>query len=382
MNETTPEVSPLLILFGLFIMMLMFGSFLGWISAITWLRMGGKSIPVEPRRPAPWGLIHFVGIFVLFIVIGGITIRLFDTLVFNPFIAQYPEDQQDGLRKMGHMFSGSFSQIITMIVASFMIVFSTRATAADLGWSLKHIGYDIVIGLGASILFLPIIQVIMASLVYLLDQKYDHPLLEALSSGPVLLMYSGAFFAAVIAAPITEEFLFRVILQGLLEANATSNFSWQRLILGDMLGEPQLPVDGTTSQVYSDNPSPYRPPTQSVGLSGFNEVTNSAAQNSTNTFVDPVPKESSYQADPRTSVPMWPLFVSGTLFGLAHAEYGPSWIPLILMGLVLGYLYRCTHRIWACWIVHISLNAISMIGFGLQLLSGNPISTIWQWLGY
>lgn len=382
MNETTPEVSPLLILFGLFIMMLMFGSFLGWISAITWLRMGGKSIPVEPRRPAPWGLIHFVGIFVLFIVIGGITIRFFDTLVFNPFIAQYPEDQQDALRKMGHMFSGSLSQIITMIVASVMIAFSTRATAADLGWSLKHIGYDIVIGLGASILFLPIIQVIMASLVYLLDQKYDHPLLEALSSGPVLLMYSGAFFAAVIAAPITEEFLFRVILQGMLEANATSNFSWQRLILGDMLSEPQLIAETPATLGASDNSSPYRPPTHSAGLSSSSELTNLASQNSNNTFADPIPAEAASQTNPQTSVPMWPLFVSGTLFGLAHAEYGPSWIPLILMGLVLGYLYRCTHRIWACWIVHISLNAISMIGFGLQLLSGNPISTIWQWLGY
>lgn len=360
--------------------MLMFGSLLGWISAISWLRMGGKSIPVEPRRPAPWGLIHFVGIFVLFLVIGGVTIRLFDQLLFGPIIAEYPEEQQTALTAMGRMFAGSFSQIITMIVASIMIAFTTRATAADLGWSLKHIGYDIVVGLGAAILFLPIIQILMATLVYTLDQKYDHPLIEALSSGPVLLMYTGAFFAAVIAAPITEEFLFRVILQGLLEANATSNFSWTRLILGDIF-EPH-PSQASTPPVegQSHDPSPYRPPYTDASSSQTLESAEPLS-GSINMYSDPVQSESVRLDKSRTAVPMWPLFVSGTLFGLAHAEYGPSWIPLILMGLVLGYLYRCTHRIWACWIVHIALNAISMIGFGLQILSGKPLSSLLYWFG-
>lgn len=348
MNATTPEATPLLILFGLFIMMLMFGSLLSWVAAIAWLRMGGKSIPVEPRRPAPWGLIHFVAIFVLFVVIGAATIRTFDLYVFGPMIANAPEDQHDGLKMMGRMFSGSLSQIITMVVASIMIAITTRCTAADLGWTMKHIGYDIVVGIGASILFIPVIQIIMASLVYLLDQKYDHPLLEALNSGPALLMYCGAFFAAVIAAPITEEFLFRVILQGLLEANANKQFSWTRLILGNM------------AEVHSNAPTPI------TATEAISDATSPIAA----TSAEP-PTVST-----KTTVPIWPIFVSGTLFGLAHIEYGPSWFPLILMGFLLGYLYRCTHRIWPCWIVHIALNSISMIGFGLQLLSGNPISSI------
>jgi membrane protease YdiL (CAAX protease family) len=108
-------------------------------------------------------------------------------------------------------------------------------------------------------------------------------------------------------------------------------------------------------------------------------VPNSSSDTGAHIWQDPALPAS--ESTPATAVPIWPLFVSGILFGLAHAEYGPSWFPLILMGLLLGYLYRCTHRIWACWIVHISLNAISMIGFGLQILSGNPLSMLWQWLG-
>ena len=334
MNATTPEPSVLLILFRLFLLTMLGGSCLAWISVITWFRMGGKSIPVEPRRPAPWGLIHFVGIFVLFVTVGTLTIKALDSLFFASMIATFPPEQQEGLKTMSRMFSGSLSQIITMVLASVMIAVTTRATAEDLGWSLKKIAYDIVVGLGAAILFLPIIQIIMASLVFLLDQEYDHPLLEALNAGPALWMFAGAFFAAVIAAPITEEFLFRVILQGMLEANASRPFTWQRLILGNMLDEPTPP---TTAEATSEHQA--------------NVVS--------------------------TAVPIWPLFLSGTLFGLAHAEYGPSWFPLILMGILLGYLYRCTHRIWPCWIVHITLNAISMIGFGLQVMNGNPISSLW-----
>jgi len=351
-------------------------SVVGWISVISWFSLGGKSIPVEPRRPAPWGLIHFVAIFVLFVVIGGLTVRSFDTLVVGSMIAEQPQEQQESLRMMGRIFSGSLSQIITMIVATLMIAVSTRATMADLGWTVKRLGYDLVLGIGASILFLPIIQLIMASLVFLLDQKYDHPLLEALKSGPVLWMYLGAFFSAVIAAPITEEFLFRVILQGMLEANATADFSWKRLLFGTMLDAPQDQAQAVATPLVGLPTEPQTSPLEPVSHSS---VPNSSSDTGAHIWQDPALPAS--EATPATAVPIWPLFVSGILFGLAHAEYGPSWFPLILMGLLLGYLYRCTHRIWACWIVHISLNAISMIGFGLQILSGNPLSMLWQWLG-
>lgn len=376
MTSDNPEASLLIGLFGLCLLALISASVVGWIAVITWFSRGGKSIPVEPRRPAPWGLIHFVAIFVLFVLIGGLTICSFDSLVVSSMIADQPLEQQESLRLIGRIFSGSFSQIITMMVATLMIAVSTRATMADLGWTVKRLGYDILLGIGASILFLPIIQILMASLVYLLDQKYDHPLLEALKSGPVLWMYLGAFFSAVIAAPITEEFLFRVILQGMLEANATSEFTWKRLLFGTMFDEPQ---DVAQATAYPSVPLPA-----TAEMSTLKTVSQQSLPTSSSDDVVKTWDESASQVKSRataTTVPIWPLFVSGILFGLAHAEYGPSWFPLILMGLLLGYLYRCTHRIWACWIVHISLNAISMIGFGLQILSGKPLSMLWYWFG-
>ena len=392
METANVPSSPLIILFALFILAMLFASVLLWFAAITWLRMGGRSIPVEKRRPAPWGLIHFVGVFVLFVLVGFITIRLSNQLIFNDLIAKQPADQQDMLRKMATMVAGSFAQIVTMIIASGWIAVLTRCSAEDLGWSLKHIAYDILVGLGAAILFLPIIQILMASLVYWLDMKYDHPLLDALSQGPVLWMYLGAFFAAVIAAPITEEFLFRVLLQGMLEANATSNFTWRRLLFGTVTDTETTdhrwaPIDDAVNAAEAPlSPTPHggENPYQASYLGG-NDTTAAVAVLTSPPVIQDAGEAQSTQLHSAenaktNSVALWPMLVTGTLFGLAHAEYGPSWIPLILMGFILGYLYRCTHRIWACWIVHIVLNGISMIGFGLQLLSGNPISAICEWL--
>ena len=68
--------------------------------------------------------------------------------------------------------------------------------------------------------------------------------------------------------------------------------------------------------------------------------------------------------------PIWPSIVTGTLFGLAHWGYGLSFIPLILLGIVLGLVYRATNSVWPCILIHFMLNALSMIALGLAILSG------------
>lgn len=354
--DTAPQnASPLLILFGLFILAMMFGSFLAWVATISWLRLGGGTLPLEPRRPARWGLLHIVGVFVVFSFMGSFLMMLTKSLFLNDYLTTIPENQRENISQMASMVVASAAQLAAMIFGTLWIAMLTRGKISDLGWSTKHAPYDIIVGLGAAILFLPIIQILMATLVFTLDMEYTHPLLDALKSGPIWLLYGCAVFAAVIVAPITEEFLFRVLLQGMLEANAGRTFSWRRLLVGER------EVAEIITEPISDSP-----PATLAAIDGKDFIRG----------VQPVTR--STRETPH--VPYWPMLLSGALFGLAHYGYGPSWLPLILMGWVLGYLYRCTHRIWPCWIVHISLNAISMIGFGLQILSGNSLETPQAWL--
>ena len=66
--------------------------------------------------------------------------------------------------------------------------------------------------------------------------------------------------------------------------------------------------------------------------------------------------------------PLWPSLVTGTLFGLAHFGYGLSFIPLIVLGILLGLLYRATHSIWPSLVVHVMLNGSSMTALGVAIL--------------
>jgi len=357
--EPTANPSILIILFGLFIFGFMLCSFFAWIASISWLKLGGGTLPVEVRQPARWGLFHLIVVVVLFVFFSNFILLLLQATGLKQWIATQPDESRESLDGLSQVVSASCGQILAMFVGTLWIAAQTRCKIEEVGWSIRRFGYDLLVGLGAALLFLPLIQILMATLVYSLKMEYDHPLFEAMEKGPVWLMYGGAVFAAVLVAPITEEFLFRVLLQGLLEANAKRPFSFKTLFWG----------------------SPAKNQSQAIPIAS--EV---VANQSTDTLSSDVhlPQQASSDEQPINSrLPIWPLFVSGILFGLAHFQYGPSWLPLILMGILLGYLYRCTHRIWPCWIVHLSLNSISMIGFGIQLFTGTKpkMPAAWlQWL--
>ncbi|MBL9122683.1 MAG: CPBP family intramembrane metalloprotease [Planctomycetaceae bacterium] len=75
--------------------------------------------------------------------------------------------------------------------------------------------------------------------------------------------------------------------------------------------------------------------------------------------------------DPPTAPPVWPLFASSAVFAALHAGHGPDPIPLFFLALVLGYLYRQTHRLWPSFVMHACFNATSMIAFALSLGEGS-----------
>lgn len=54
----------------------------------------------------------------------------------------------------------------------------------------------------------------------------------------------------------------------------------------------------------------------------------------------------------------WPIFLSAGIFALMHEGFDR--IPLFILALGLGYIYRQTHRLWPCILVHFFLNALSM----------------------
>lgn len=174
-----------------------------------------------------------------------------------------------------------------------------RIAPAEVGLSLRRLPYDVLIGAAAFLAVVGPLLLVQSLLGELVQGR--HPFVEQLSQAksverPALL----AAFAvsAVLLAPLTEEFFFRVLLQGWLEARERA---WRRAA-----GWP-------------------------AGRRGW-----------------------------------LPILLSSAAFALLHLGHGLDAIPLFLFGLLLGYLYFATHRLWPSCAAHAALNALSMTALWLS----------------
>lgn len=370
--------SILLSLFGLLFLSLIFGCVFCWIFFIA-AKVNKIPLPmieIQPRKAAPWGFLDIVLLVFLVLAaqVAAVAISLFfgiatiddfgsdekqakeqasSLAMVSGLVAQPPPVLQpeplvedtaesqgitptEGIAKegkssdselpsMGQMMASAICQglyLLVMLVVTLFIMARYAAQREDVGWSLRKIGSDLLLGLVATAMFLPLIFVLMFVVSNLFKEEYHHPIIDMAQKEPSFIWI--AIWMAVITAPIAEEFAFRVILQGFLESIASRPFNMVRFLLGET----------TFAEPLSAPKSTLEPP---------------------------LPEE----RNPR--VPIWPMFVVGILFGLAHFDYGLSFIPLSILGILMGALYRLTHRIWPCFVVHFALNSFSMFSLYLTI---------------
>jgi hypothetical protein len=70
--------------------------------------------------------------------------------------------------------------------------------------------------------------------------------------------------------------------------------------------------------------------------------------------------------------PWWIAILSGLIFGLAHFEYGVSWVPLVVLGTILARVYQLQRSILPCFLIHAVFNSLNMIGFAVELFVKTP----------
>jgi membrane protease YdiL (CAAX protease family) len=151
---------------------------------------------------------------------------------------------------------------------------------------------------------------------------YEHQVFDVIKQNPSLAIFLTMSISAVIVAPLFEETLFRMLLQG----------GGQRVARwAEMRGNADLPIAST-------------PPADLI------------------------------TAEEVSKWSWWPIVIASLTFSTMHLGQGAAPIPLFFFSLGVGYLYRQTGRLWPCIIVHFLLNAFSMIGFGLEVIStgGTP----------
>ena len=246
-------------------------------------------VAYEPRARVPWNgwdvLIVLLQVILWEMVAGAIVRQLFPQVMLA--------DAEPSVRQAQvQMTAGGLASCAACLSGMAILKVRARATWDDLGFSLRRPLYDLLLGIKA----FAVIAVPVFGIQYVLVQWYpsEHPLVKMVRDEPGSQTLILATLMAVIVAPLVEEFLFRVVLQGWLEKRESR---WRRAGYPLFRGVPR----------------------------GFG-----------------------------------PIVLSSALFALLHWGHGPDPIPLFVLAVALGYVYRQTHRIWPSLIVHACLNGASV----------------------
>lgn len=360
------------------------GFFVGWLYALGRWNSGQPLLEFSPRRPVPWTLVTIavsILAFFLFVLVTVTVLRATgiarvaespeqsqpDSEVVKPSNAppnhpvapsnhppnnpsnHAPKKEAKQTISPALMWIESLTKLVFVGMLCFAL-FLHGANSKDLGFSLAHWKTDIVAGVLGFCMTGPFVLTLQAVLVNLWKPS-SHPLIESLREQLTFETWLAAVAAAVLAAPFAEEFLFRVVLQGWLE----------RVVeVGDRSSSPP-PSKHEMTEVAAENLAPK----------GDRDLSNPYVTPSESSS----PPEGGMMVDTGESVARtlygdWlPVIVSSLIFALVHYNHGPDWIALIPFAMLLGFLYRRTHRIWASMVAHLMLNAFSMtmLTYGLLM---------------
>ncbi|MFO0870828.1 MAG: CPBP family glutamic-type intramembrane protease [Pirellulales bacterium] len=287
-------------------------------SIYLWIQLALGRLPrwrpilhVEPQLPTPWALVDLI---IAFMLIAGImelakawTLR--GTELGPDFdLTQQPLDIQ-----LNFLWASSGAKFLGTLLALAWTVRRYPQGPERLLGSLAPWRNDLLLGVVGFLLFVPPILVLQVALTQLFPSK--HPLIELVleTKDARILWASGV--AAVVVAPLVEEFQFRVLFQGWLQLVARRDIPFERWIYGIL-----VPVPSTDSPA----PASERPRRDPLDV-------------------------------PRVPA-RWPTVVSALFFAGAHLSHGPDPLPLLFLALGLGWMYRGTGRILPGITVHFLLN--------------------------
>ncbi|MGD9635347.1 MAG: lysostaphin resistance A-like protein [Pirellulales bacterium] len=314
------------------------GSVGAWFAIFDRLK-SGPILPFEPRRPVPW---H--GAFSL-VPVALVVATLVSALTAGDTSKSTELPSTNDI--VERIAAGSALQTSLVVAFLAVVVVSSGAKWSDLGLpkDATELARDIRIGVVAWLAAIAPVYATQVAFILLFGPGEGHLLVNVVEKHPDPLTFLVAFLAAVIMAPLCEEPMFRLVLQGSLEKWEDRRLDWRT--------PPPAPLETVTlvenlegaeplvhaTQVVAEPASPPEPPVIGVGGLPYGWV---------------------------------PIIVSALLFGLAHFGYGPEPVPLFLLGLILGYVYQRTHRIVPSMVAHALFNSMTLFALWRYMSAGKP----------
>lgn len=317
--------------FQIFVVLLIFQVVASMGLAWFWLllrRLQGRPLlPTATPRRVPWGLESIAAILICYVAIAlGLSGLL---RVFHGGSDGKPTDR-DAL-----ILVAALNFLVLLIVPPLLRRLS-GASRDDLGLAIAGMGRNLVRGLVACLLLAPICYGLMALAVRIWPAGEEHPVLALVKHGLTPGVALMTILSAVILAPAAEELLFRGVF-----------LPWLEKLFG--VAPPAIPVEvvfeldePTAAPLVTTPPPPPPPP--------------SAAR----TWTRPIQLA-------------LPNVLTSVLFAELHAPQWPAPIPLFILSMVLGMLFRRTGSLWAPIALHAGFNGLSTFALILVVWSGLPV---------
>lgn len=321
-------------------------SVMAWLWIASRWRRHRPLVEFEPRRTPPWGIVDAVVLFVAWLMLQTTLLVICRAVQGLPLA--FDPDAPSVADQRAQVVAALWADLLAAPLALVWLRLVRGVTLADLGISTTHLGLD----LGRGAVAFAAISLPVYGLQVVLTQFFPshHPAIELLKENPDPTTVLNTVLMAALAAPLCEELLFRLVLQGGLEG-AEARF----LRGGNPDGNSPAPSTSPPSDARATPPAAVEMPAdQWVAAAAPTEVSPA----------EPPP----FPGRPRLwGLPpgTWPILASSTLFALMHWQHGPDPIPLFVLALALGYLYRQTHRLLPSITVHVLLNSCSLLGLFL-----------------
>jgi hypothetical protein len=193
------------------------------------------------------------------------------------------------------------------------------------------------------------------------DPQSQHPFLQRILAQPSAGLLAAISFSAMVAAPLFEEFAFRLVLQGWLQR-------WEDHRLCQRESQRRLRQWATLTEVRAASGASDEAPSGPLPEDGLVAAETPLEADAARALVVP----DTLPAD----VPGWwpmaprgwlPIGLSSLAFGVAHWGHGVDPAALVLLGLFLGYAYQRTGRLAPCIVAHALFNGVTMVVLALQL---------------
>ncbi|WP_169976149.1 CPBP family intramembrane glutamic endopeptidase [Tautonia rosea] len=268
-----------------------------WAIAIERIWSGRPVIPTRSGRPVPWGGPQVFASFFLW---------QFATLAMAELLRAL-RGEEDEPNLVTAMSAVALINLAILIVVPGFLALWNQARAIDFGLVWDRVGRDLILGVLTAIFCLPLIYGVQLTAI-LIWPPTPHPLMEMLFAERSPWVMILGILSAVIFAPAAEELLFRGVLQGWLE----KRFGVTR----------PTRADDEVSELSSNDLQP-----------GLN------------------PRVANLTA----------LVVPAAVFAIVHFGQWPAPLPLFVLAIALGLLYRRTKSIVAPIAAHATFNGLSTI---------------------